>query len=36
MRGDKTITKVVKLLQDMLDKSKEEGDAEKKIYGKFK
>jgi len=36
MRGDKTITKVVKLLQDMLEKSKEEGDAEKKIYGKFK
>jgi len=33
---EKTITKVVKLLQDMLDKSKEEGDEERKIYGKFK
>jgi len=34
--GDKTITKVVKLLQDMLDKSKTEGDEEVKIYAKFK
>jgi len=34
--GDKTITKVVKLLQGMLEKSKEEGDEERKIYAKFK
>jgi len=34
--GDKTITKVVKLLQGMLDKSTEEGDEERKIYAKFK
>jgi chromosome segregation ATPase len=34
--GDKTITKVVKLLQEMLDKSKTEGDEEKTIYAKFK
>merc|ERR1719454_2270797 len=34
--GDRTITKVVKLLQDMLDKSKAEGDEERTIYGKFK
>jgi len=34
--GDKTITKVVKLLQEMLDKSKTEGDEEVKIYAKFK
>lgn len=33
---DKTITKVVKLLQDMLEKSKEEGKTEKNLYGKFK
>jgi len=33
---DRTITKVVKLLQNMLDKSKEEGDEERKIYAKFK
>jgi len=33
---DKTITKVVKLLQDMLDKSKVQGDEEKTIYAKFK
>jgi len=36
MQGDKTITKVVKLLQDMLDKSKTEGDEEREIYAKFK
>jgi len=36
MKGDKTITKVVKLLQGMLDKSDVEADEEKKIYGKFK
>jgi len=34
--GDKTITKVVKLLQKMLDTSKEEGDEERKVYAKFK
>jgi len=33
---DNTITKVVKLLQGMLDKSKAEGDEERKIYAKFK
>jgi hypothetical protein len=33
---DRTITKVVKLLQDMLETSKKEGDEEKEIYGKFK
>merc|ERR1719460_1016103 len=33
---DRTITKVVKLLQDMLDKSKKEGDEERVIYAKFK
>merc|ERR1719380_569004 len=34
--GDRTITKVVKLLQGMLEKSKAEGDEERKIYAKFK
>jgi len=34
--GDRTITKVVKLLQGMLDKSVKEGDEERKIYAKFK
>jgi len=33
---DRTITKVVKLLQDMLEKSKEEGDEERVLYAKFK
>jgi ABC-type transporter Mla subunit MlaD len=33
---DNTITKVVKILQDMLAKSKEEGDEERTIFGKFK
>merc|ERR1719409_589703 len=33
---DSTITKVVKLLQNMLDKSTREGDEERKIYAKFK
>merc|ERR1719253_2294021 len=36
VEGDRTITKVVKLLQNMLDKSKKEGDEERKIYAKFK
>jgi chromosome segregation ATPase len=35
-KGDRTITKVVNLLQDMLEKSKKEGDEERKIYAKFK
>jgi hypothetical protein len=35
-KGDKTITKVVKLLQRMLDKSKKEADDDKTAYGKFK
>lgn len=34
--GANTITKVVKLLQDMLDKSVTEGDTERKIFAKFK
>jgi len=33
---DRTITQVVKLLQDMLQKSKKEGDEERVIYAKFK
>jgi len=33
---DKTITKVVKVLQDMLAKSKQEGDEEREIFAKFK
>jgi hypothetical protein len=33
---DRTITQVVKLLQGMLEKSKKEGDEERKIYAKFK
>jgi hypothetical protein len=33
---DKTITKVVKLLQEMLEKSKEEGTTERTLYAKFK
>lgn len=32
---DKTITKVVKMLQTMLDTSKEKGDEERKAYAKF-
>merc|ERR1711865_1002799 len=35
-KKDRTITQVVKLLQDMLDKSVKEGDAERVIYAKFK
>jgi len=34
--GDNTITKVVKLLQEMLDKSKEEGNEERNLFAKFK
>lgn len=33
---DRTITKVVKLLQEMLEKSKAEGDEERTLYAKFK
>jgi len=33
---DRTITQVVKLLQDMMDKSVKEGDQERVIYAKFK
>jgi predicted HicB family RNase H-like nuclease len=33
---DNTITKVVKILQGMLAKSKEEGDEEREIFAKFK
>merc|ERR1740127_357456 len=33
---DRTITQVVKLLQEMLDKSKKEGDEERVVYAKFK
>merc|ERR1719272_1780327 len=35
-RKDSTITKVVRLLQGMLDKSVAEGEEERTIYGKFK
>jgi chromosome segregation ATPase len=34
--GDKTITKVVKLLQRMLDKSKKDADDDKEAYAKYK
>merc|ERR1719453_692445 len=34
--GDKTITKVVTLLQEMLDKSKDDGKADRTLYAKFK
>merc|ERR1719199_1214677 len=34
--GDKTITKVVKLLQKMLDKSKDDADKDKNAYAKYK
>mmetsp|Transcript_26579 Transcript_26579/g.61033 ORF Transcript_26579/g.61033 Transcript_26579/m.61033 type:complete len:744 (+) Transcript_26579:92-2323(+) len=34
--GDRTITRVVKMLQDMLDKSKADGEQERTLYGKFK
>jgi len=33
---DRTITQVVKLLQNMLDKSKEDGDSERELFGKHK
>jgi hypothetical protein len=34
--GDRTISKVVKLLQEMLEKSQKEGDEERTLYAKFK
>jgi len=34
--GDKTIKKVVKLLENMLEKSKTEGEEEKEAYAKYK
>jgi hypothetical protein len=34
--GDKTITQVVTLLQEMLDKSKEDGTGDRTVFGKFK
>jgi len=34
--GDKTITKVVKLLQEMLDKSKADGDKDTDMFAKYK
>merc|ERR1719409_25876 len=33
--GDKTITQVVTLLQDMLDKSKDDGKSDRTVFGKF-
>mmetsp|Transcript_96117 Transcript_96117/g.269037 ORF Transcript_96117/g.269037 Transcript_96117/m.269037 type:complete len:768 (-) Transcript_96117:89-2392(-) len=34
--GHRTITQVVKLLQDLLGQSKQEGDLERELYAKFK
>lgn len=34
--ADRSITQVVKLLQDLLEKSKGEGDKERALYGKYK
>jgi len=34
-KEDRTITKVVKMLEGMLEKSKEDGDQDRKIYSKF-
>jgi len=34
--GDNTITKVVKILEEMLEKSKKEGEDEREIFAKFK
>jgi len=36
LSGDRTITRVVKLLQGMFDKSKADGDTERILYGKYK
>merc|ERR1719453_465066 len=35
-RGDRTMTKVVKMLQDMLKKSQEDGDKDRTLYADFK
>jgi predicted nucleic acid-binding Zn-ribbon protein len=35
VRDDRTITKVVKMLEGMLEKSKEDGDRDREIYAKF-
>jgi len=34
--GDRTVTQVVRLLQDLLKQSKEDGDTERNLYGKYK
>jgi len=34
--GDRTITKVVHILEDMLESSKKDGDADKGVFAKFK
>merc|ERR1740138_653925 len=34
-KDDRTITKVVKMLEAMLEKSKVDGDTDRKIYAKF-
>merc|ERR1719482_1068096 len=34
--GDRTMTKVVKILQEMLKKSKEDGEKDRDLYAKFK
>merc|ERR1719161_668407 len=34
--GDKTIAKVVSMLQDMLKKSQEDGEKDRDLYAKFK
>jgi hypothetical protein len=34
--GDKTISNVVSMLQEMLDKSKADGENDRKVYGEFK
>jgi len=36
VNGDRTMTKVVKILQDMLEKSQKEGAVERDLYAKFK
>eukprot|EP00929_Paragymnodinium_shiwhaense_P117642 TRINITY_DN884_c0_g3_i4.p1 TRINITY_DN884_c0_g3~~TRINITY_DN884_c0_g3_i4.p1 ORF type:complete len:753 (-),score=336.81 TRINITY_DN884_c0_g3_i4:58-2316(-) len=36
VKGDRAVTKVVKLLEGMLEKSKEDGDKDREIYAKFK
>merc|ERR1719386_205216 len=35
-KGDRTMTKVVKMLQDMLKKSQEQGDKDRTLYAEFK